>query len=53
MEDDIRTGRRVVLKTHAGHQVNKERVALLPELGVLFDENPAQAMKQKLRIHVN
>lgn len=43
MADNIRTGWRVVLETHAGHQVNEESVALLPEPGVLVDETPAGA----------
>lgn len=48
MEDDIRTGWRVVLETHTGHQVNEEGVALLPEPGVLVDKDTAQeTLKQK------
>lgn len=43
MADDIRTGRRVVLETHSGHQVNEESVALLPEPGVLVDKTPEGA----------
>lgn len=43
MADDIRRGRRVVLEAHAGHQVNEESVALLPEPGVLVDKTPAGA----------
>lgn len=54
MEDDIRTGWRVVLETHTGHQVNEEGVAPLPELGVLVDKDPAQAvLKQKSNVQVN
>lgn len=44
MVDDIRTGWRVVLETHSGHQLNEESVATLPELGVLVDKNPAGAI---------
>lgn len=48
MVDDIGTGWRVVLEAHAGHQVNEESVAPLPEPGVLVDQNPAEAtLKQK------
>lgn len=45
MEDDIRTGWRVVLETHTGHQVNEESIAPLPELGVLVDKDPAAKIK--------
>lgn len=54
MEDDIRTGRRVVLETHTCHQVNEEGIALLPELGMLVDKDPAQViLKQKSYNQVN
>lgn len=47
MDNDIRTGGRVVLEAHSGHQVNEESIALLPELSMLVDKNPTQNKREK------
>lgn len=51
MENNIRTGRWVVLEAHTGHQVNEEGVAPLSELRVMADRNPA--WHQKVQIYNN
>lgn len=40
MKNDSWAGWRIILETHSRHQVYEESIALVPELGVLFDGNP-------------
>lgn len=48
MENNSRTGRRVVLEAHTGHQVNEESVALLSELSMLVERNPSQNKRAQI-----
>lgn len=50
MENDIRTGGRVVLEAHSGHQVYEESIALLPEPSMLLDLNPTQNKRQNYSV---
>lgn len=47
MENDIWTWGRVVLEAHAGHQVNEESIALLPEPSMLVYKNSTQNKKPR------
>lgn len=53
MENNIGTGRRVVLEAHTGHQVNEEGIASLSELRVLTDREPASHKKVQICINAD